>query len=65
MMHKPAHKNLEHPPGQIVNPIEDKTLADYIQRKEKQIRKEFEENLTEYEKGYMDGWHDAHVKIKG
>lgn len=50
------------------------TLGDYIKIKEQQIlnddeavkakRKAMLETQTEYERGYMDGWHDAHVKIK-
>lgn len=63
MIRKPPHKNMEHPPGQIVNPV--KTLGDYIQRTEQQIRREHQENMTDYERGYVDGWYDAHVKIKG
>lgn len=31
-MHTPAHKNLAHPPGQIVNDAGPQTLADVINR---------------------------------
>ena len=58
-----AHKNTVNPPGQIVTPVE--TLGDYIQRTEQAIRRERQENMTDYERGYVDGWYDAHVKIKG
>lgn len=40
---------------------QDKTLKDYIDRKTKELREEFEEKLTEYEKGYQDGYYDAIV----
>ena len=46
-MHKPAHKNLESPPGQIVNPVGNysgvitpaKTLKDQIDRHTSQDEK--------------------------
>ena len=57
----PAHKNNTNPPGQSRNDI---TLGDYIDRKTLENRKEFEKELTPYQKGYMDGYYDAYVKIK-
>lgn len=57
-MHKSGRNDNENPGASV------KTLGEYIQQMEKQQRKEFEANLTEYERGYQDGWHDAHVKIK-
>jgi hypothetical protein len=61
MTFKPAHKDTVNPPGQIRNEL---TLGDYIDRKTMEDRKKFEKDLTEYQRGYLDGYYDAHVKIK-
>lgn len=58
----PAHKSGT--AGQIVNPVQSniKTLGDYIAQKEKQYIADTRNNLTEYERGYQDGYYDAIVK---
>lgn len=58
----PAHK--AGTAGQIVNKIDTncKTLGDYISLKEKQYREEERERLTDYERGYQDGYYDAIVE---
>ena len=58
----PAHKSGT--AGQIVNPVESniKTLAEYIQQKEKQYIEEERAGLTDYQKGYQDGYYDAIVQ---
>ena len=57
----PAHKSGT--AGQIVNPVVSnvKTLGDYISVKEKQMRDEERASLTDYERGYQDGYYDAIV----
>jgi flagellar biosynthesis/type III secretory pathway protein FliH len=56
-MKLPAHKNLENPPGQIVNPIQ--TLGDYIKKKEEDMEivdAPKEETIEDaYLRGYDDG----------
>lgn len=65
MTFKPAHKDLDTPPGQVVN---DTTLADYIERKRGQWednnpkKLSFEEwyyafNPEHNQDGLYDAWH--------
>lgn len=39
MIKIPAHKNIIDPPGQMVNPIPEQTLGQYIARKQKETPK--------------------------
>lgn len=60
---KPAHKDLEHPPGQIVNPI-PKTLGEYVE----QIQETFEQEdkslgQTNYE-AYHSQTHQTFMKFE-
>lgn len=55
-MHKSGRNDTKNPGASC-----DLTLKDYIERKEKQIRREHQENLTAYERGYQDGYYDAVV----
>lgn len=55
-MHKAGRNDTKNPGASC-----DTTLGDYIERKEKQIRREHLQNLTEYERGYQDGYYDAVV----
>jgi hypothetical protein len=55
---KRAELDMEHPPGQIVTPVTDQTLGDYIKRKEAAINKEskkmaFDEWWENWETGYV------------
>ena len=62
-MHK-SPRNDTATPGANVD-TQFKTLRDYVEYVEKTIREEHKANLSDYERGYQDGWYDAHVKIKG
>jgi len=47
--------------GQVVNPVKEQTLGDYITRKEKQYIEDERNKLSDYERGYQDGYYDAIV----
>lgn len=60
-MHKSGRNDTENPGASYDN---KGTLKEYIELKEAQMHRELQATLTEYERGYQDGWYDAHVKIK-
>lgn len=72
---RPAHKDMEHPPGQRANPVQntDKTLADYIERKEIAMqvidapKKETVEDayLRGYDEGIAEGFQRGIIWIRG
>jgi len=55
----PAHKSDN--AGQVVTPVKEQTLGDYITRKEKQYIEDERNKLSDYERGYQDGYYDAIV----
>lgn len=60
-MHKSMRTDTQSPGASCEN---KGTLKEYIAQKEAQMHRELQATLTEYERGYQDGWYDAHVKIK-
>lgn len=63
MMHKHPRNDTETPGANVDTKF--KTLKQYVEHVERQVLEEHKKNLTDYERGYQDGWYDAHVKIKG
>ena len=61
-MHKSGRNDTVNPGASCDN---KGTLREYIAQKEAQVHRELQASLTEYERGYQDGWYDAHVRIKG
>lgn len=63
MFHKSGRNDTQNPGSSTSTPC-GHTLKEYIALKEAQIHRDLQATLTEYERGYQNGWHDAHVKIK-
>ena len=61
MMHKAGRNDTKNPGASVK---QDKTLGDYIQRKEQQMLVDHKLSLTEYERGYQDGYYDCIVDGK-